>query len=271
MRSRPLVSNAVTRAEVDILVPFFGCYQRLYDLCKSVWYHTKSNRYHLYLIDDCSPNKTYIPAYKNAPHTVIVQNEQQLGFGAALKRGFDAGKSEWVVFMHSDCKIETPHWLSELLTIFFKIPNVAMVSPLTDNPGVDNPHLIGKKQEIRGNYILEKGYLPLYCGLSRRDIYEQIGGFIKPYPFRYYEDEELAYRMRAYGIKQVVSGTSWIHHVGAGTTGPLLRAQENRLYDGPDYRKIIESNREKCIADLRALQIVGVNRNLELPNTKKTV
>lgn len=242
----------ITEAAVDIIVPFVGCYQKLYDLCKSIWRNTRSNRYRLYLVDDCSPNKTYVPAFKEAPYTTIVQNDKQLGFGASLKVGFDMGKNPWIVIMHSDCLVETSHWLTGLFRSFFRNPQTGMVSPLTNNPGVDNINFKGNKADPpRQDYVLEKGYLPLYCALCQRDLFSQIGGFIKAYPFRYYEDEELAHRMRRYGLQQVISGSSWVRHYGAATVSSFLKLQEEKRYNGPDYRKIIAENRDRCIVDLK--------------------
>ena len=246
-------ADPVALAEIDLIVPFHGQYQKTYDLCKSIWHNTKSNRYHLYLVDDHSPNKTYIPAFQKAPHTTVIQNKTQLGFGASLYEGFEKGKSPWVLFMHSDCLVETADWLTALLITYFKNPKTAMVSPRTNNPGVEDERLKADKGTRQPDCVLEKGYLPLYCALCPRQLFGQIGGFIKPYPFRYYEDEELGHRIRAYGLKQVVSGTGWIFHHGAATVSTFLKQQETRRGTGPNYKIMIEENRARCIADLKLL------------------
>lgn len=254
LKARPLVSNPATEAKVDIICPFYGQYQKLMDLCKSIWYHTRSNRYRLYLVDDCSPNKTYIPAFKDAPYTTIIQNAQQRGFGGSLLEGFNAGQNDWVVFIHSDCVIHSAHWLEELLHSHLRNPKAGIVAPRTNNPVVEDRRLQAERQDPpRNDVVLEKGYLPLYCALCRRDVFHRINGFVKQYPFRYYEDEELAHRMRAYGFDQVVSGKSWVYHHGGATVGALLKLQEGETYHGPDYRKIIEENRLRCIQDLKGL------------------
>jgi len=240
-------ADPVTMAKIDIIVPFHGQYQKLYDLCKSIWYNTKGNQYHLYLVDDCSLNKTYLPAFQKAPNTTVIQNDQQLGFGASLHKGFEVGRNEWVVFLHSDCRIETSDWLSGMLLTYFKNPHTAMVSPRTNNPGTDDLRLKSEKGIHQSDCVMEKGYLPLYCALCSRQLFSEIGGFVKPYPFRYYEDEELAHRIRACGLRQTISGNSWVFHHGAATVSSLLK-------QGNKYKGVIEENRERCIADINAFK-----------------
>jgi GT2 family glycosyltransferase len=245
-QARPLVSNELTQAKVDIVLPFHGQYQRVHTLCQSIWRHTKSHNYHLYLVDDNSPNKTYALAYKKAPRTTVIQNEKQLGFGGALQHGFESGKNEWVVFIHSDCNIESGNWLQDLLISHLKNPKAGMVSPRTNNPGIDDSRLQASKTDPPSeDIVLDKGYLPLYCALCRRDLFPQIGGFIKAYPYRYYEDEELSYRIKAHGLVEIVSGRSWVYHYGAATVGPLLKT--NKI-----SQQMIEENRMKCVADLKS-------------------
>ena len=248
--ARPLVSNIMTQARVDIIVPFHGQYQRLHTLCQGIWRHTKSHNYRLYIVDDNSPNRTYAPAYREAPRTTVIQNDKQLGFGGALQKGFEAGKNEWVVFVQSDCAIEYANWLQELLISHLKNPKAGMVSPRTNNPGVNDPRLKANKTDPpTQDVVLDKGYLPLYCALCRRDLFSKIGGFVKPYPLRYYEDEELAHRLRMHGLEEIVSGASWIYHYGAATIGPLLKMKR-------EYQTIIEENRNRCISDLQSLKVL---------------
>jgi GT2 family glycosyltransferase len=252
-KARPIERNELTNAKVDIIIPFHGQYKLLHELCQSIWYNTRGIKYNLYLVDDCSPNKGYLNSYKKAPNVTLIQNTEQLGFGASLQKGFEAGKNEWVVFLHSDCKIESGNWLKELLKSYLNNPKAGIVSPKTNNPGIDSKYMQESKFKQTSDYILEEGYLPLYCALCKRDLFNNINGFIKNYPFRYYEDEELYYRLTSYGLQEIVSGSSWIHHQGSATVSSLLKLQETFLYNGPDYKSIIESNRVKCINDIRKI------------------
>ena len=237
--------------KTDILIPFNGQYKKIYELLKSIWLGTKSNPYQIYLIDDCSPNNVYVDGFKDAPHTTIVKNKQQLGFGGALEAGFKAATepSPFVVFMHSDCSIQDPNWLLELLKsyIYLRNQNVGLVSARTNNPGEGaNPLLKSSQSDKNQDVILEKGCVPLYCAICERNLFDTIKGFIKPYPYAFYEDEELANRMRHFGLKQGISGKSWIYHEGGATISNLFKSK-------PHLQQIVYENRNRCIEDLKLM------------------
>jgi len=252
-KARPLGRNPISNFAVDIILPFHGCYDKLYQACKSIWHNT-AHPYRLFLVDDASPNKTYLGAFEKAPNTVVIQNEEQLGFGASLWEGFKEGNNSWVVFMHSDCEVNNLNWLSEMYKTYLNYPKAGIVAPRTDNPVGSDKLKAEKTDKAVPDFVLGKEYLPLYCALCPRDIFLKINGFVKSYPFRYYEDEELAYRMRHYGYQQVVSGATWVKHSGSSTVSSLCRLQDDPIYNGPDYKQIIEENRIRCIRDMQSLK-----------------
>jgi GT2 family glycosyltransferase len=98
--------------------------------------------------------------------------------------------------------------------------------------------------------IIATEFLPLYCAICPRNLFQKIGGFIKPYPYAMYEDEELAYRMKHYGFKQAISGKSWVHHDWGATISAIIKKR-------PDAKKVMEANYEKCLADIKKLSRKG--------------
>ncbi len=255
-KPNPLSQSPFSRSRVDIIVPFHGQYAKVVKLLESIWYITKSNPYLITLVDDASPNDTFIDQLKKAPQLQIIRSEKRLGFGGALEFGFQNTKQPWVCFLNSDCVIEDPNWLIELGRSLLngKEQNIRMVSAKSNNPGSGtDKRLKATRKSIKGkDIVLKDGFLPLYCAMCHRDLFENIGGFIKAYPIGYYEDEELAYRMRHYGFKQAICGQSWIYHEGSGTIKDLIRQD-------PTIKEIVEKNREKCVEDLRRLQNKVVN------------
>ena len=227
---------------VDIIIPYYNECDKVLQLCKSIWANTRQNPYKIYLVDDCSPSKTFIYAFRKAPHTVMIRNDKQLGFGGSLQEGFKVGKNPWVVFMHSDCVIDRPTWIIDLMDSYINLARskVVMVSPRTDDPVIENSILKAPPNaEPIPDVVLKEGFLPLYCALSRRELFKTVS-FIKNYPFRGYEDEEFAFRLRKQGFFQGVSGRSWIQHIGSATVRNI-----------PHYDTVLENNRIQCLKDLR--------------------
>lgn len=247
---------------VDIIIPYHGQYGKVTALIESIFRFTRSNVYHIILVDDFSSNTAFSSNLSKVPNITTVRTPSHLGFGGALKVGFQkseelnaarkaAKKTQhpFVVFMQSDCEIEGQNWLTPLGQALMEMRSqgVMMVSPKTDNPMGGDPRQKGEKFVPGDDAILEKTHLSLYCFLCHRELFGKIGGFLKDYPYGYFEDEELAYRMRMYGYKQAVVGSSWIKHIGQSTIRDLWR-------DKQITRKIMtEDNRKKCIEDIRAL------------------
>lgn len=220
---------------VDVIIPFHGCYDKVAKLVQSLLYLTTTNQFRLCLVDDCSPNSTFIDtAFEVFPNVLTLRNESQIGFGASLQAGVDAlkryGEFPWLVFMHSDCVIEESNWLLSMgqTMLNLKESKVRMVSAMTNNSTGGSLLLQCEKENKRKtDAILEKeDYLPLYCSLCHKDLFNKINGFIKHYPYVGYEDRELAYRMRKYGYRQAVCGNAWVYHEGGATTSYLRRKKQ---------------------------------------------
>jgi GT2 family glycosyltransferase len=236
---------------VDIIVPFYGQYDSVSKLMESLIYHTSIVNFRVCVIDDCSPNVIFHEAaFEVFPNVKVVRNTSRLGFGASLEVGIKTLEKEkkifpWLVFMHSDVVIEDPNWLLFLgqTMLNLKDKGVKMVSATTNNTTTNNPYLEAKSPEKREDIVLENGYLPLYCSLCHRELFNKIKGYVKHYPYMGYEDRELANRMRHYGFKQGISGKSWVRHNGAST----LKAQD------PGIIKIIENNKNLWNEDVKNL------------------
>jgi GT2 family glycosyltransferase len=259
-KSRPILFKPFCRSALDILIPFHAQYERVHALVKSILYSVKSNPYQITLIDDCSENKNFGEEIKKQfsreapsgfkPILQYIRSEQQLGFGGALKLGFDSTNSPWVLFMHSDCLVEDANFMihmgQSLLNWRRNGVPVKIVSARSNNPGDCSSAKAEAKDKGTNDIVLGEETLPLFCAMCNRDLFGTIGGFLKAYPYAWYEDEELVHRMRSKGLLQGVCARAWVRHQGAAT----IKYMWNRK---PETREIMESNRERCLADIRAV------------------
>lgn len=236
---------------VDIVIPFHGQYGKVADLVKSIFRFTFSNSYRIYLVDDCSPNIEFGQSLNSLQWTKCVRSETQLGFGGAMNLGFKQTSNSWIVFIQSDCLVEDTGWLKSLGESLqnLKSQGVRMVSPRTNNPLGDERHEVmkSKKDDMRHDLVLTDVPLPMYCFMVHRELFNRVGGFVKSYPYGYYEDEEFAYRLNKHGYKQGIAGKSWIYHEGQATYKDLWRKK-------PETLNIMEDNRGFCIEDMRSLK-----------------
>ena len=250
-KSRPLEFGPFSRSAVDIIVPFHAQYEKVSELVRSIVVAVKSNPYQITLVDDCSENRNFgeevnkefakIAPSGTSPQVRCVRSETQMGFGGALKLGFDSTTSPWVMFMHSDTLVEDPNFMinmgRSLLNWKKEGVPVKMVSAMSENPNDKIP-------PCDKDTVLKEGSLPMFCCMCHRDLFSYIGGFVKPYPFAWYEDEELAFRMKKSGLFQGICFKSKVRHHGSATIKYLWDAK-------PDTRKTMESNRALCVEDMR--------------------
>lgn len=243
------LTQSDSRVAVDIIVPFYGQYERLCRLVESV------NRvvripHQTHLVDDCSPNQ-HFTAVARASKLTVTRNEKHVGFGASLEVGFLATKSPFVAFVHSDTELMTgclDRMIESLLALREK--KVGMIAARTDQPGPGmDTRLLAKRGDVRDDVILSEGFLPFYCVVAWRHMFQRTG-FIRPYFPVGYEDEEFAYRMRGNGFKQAICGKAWVRHV-EGSTIRALCAEK------PQMVERIEQNRDFCLSDIRKLMVTA--------------
>lgn len=245
-KARPIGNADGFTSNVDIVIPFHGQYHYVIRLLSSLFRYTLSNPYTIYLVDDCSPNTEYIKDMRIFKDVVCIRNETQLGFGGAMKAGFEQTKSPWVVFMNSDCEVEDVNWLKNLgnSAINLKSKGVRMVFPRTNNSLVDDPELQFEKDRFEEDKVFEGEYIPMYCFMVHRKLFTHVNGFIKSYPFGGYEDTEFAYRLKKFGYKQGISGKSWVYHAGGVTCTEVNRRNPESVIE-------MEHNKLRCIEDMK--------------------
>jgi GT2 family glycosyltransferase len=244
-------------SSVDIIVPFHGQYDKVTNLIESIFKFTRSNYYMLYAVDDCSPNDGMLEKMSENARKRNVQNfkamrcSSQKGFAGACQAAYERSKNPYVCFINSDCVIEDIGWLRTMgeTLLDLKTQGVRMVSARTNNPVNGDPAQKGEKGTAVPDTILKPGeFLSMYCFLCHRELFPRCGGFLKNYPYGYYEDEEFAYRMNRHGYKQAVAGSSWVYHEGECTVKSLW-AKSVKI------KKIMtEENMTRCQDDIKALK-----------------
>lgn len=234
---------------VDIIIPFHGQYDHVRRLLSSVLHKTRSNPIWVTLVDDGSPNLGFLETISQAPRTQCIRLEQQSGFGNALRVGYENTEQPYICFLNSDCVVHNGSWLEELGTALLTMreDNVRLVSARSNNPLSDIPELKSECMEAIPNVIVDSP-LPLYCAMCHRELFNRIGGFIKSYPYGWYEDEELFWRMHKHGFRQGIAGRSWVHHEGEATIQYLWKKN-------PAIKQTMLENKERCLQDIRALQL----------------
>ncbi len=243
---RPLSANPFNFCKINIIIPFHGEYNHVCRLVESIWKHTWTNTYNIILVDDCSKNTSLIKNLKEVKTITSIRMEKQSGFSSCVNAALKTLNDDYVCIMHSDVEIQHPNWLSAMGESLLKLKSsgVKMIVAKSDNPLNEHP---GLKAAQRGKTddIVGTDFLPLYCALSHRKLFDKVG-LLAEYPYAWYEDENLYWRMKKQGYKQVICGDSWVHHVGQLTINSLWK-------NDPKIKDVMDSNYEKCVNDIKML------------------
>jgi GT2 family glycosyltransferase len=180
------------------------------------------------LVDDGSNDETESAAL-GVDALVYLRNETNLGFIGSCNRGAEAARGEYLVMLNNDTQV-TDGWLDNLLDTFREYPDTGLAGSRLVYPD-------GSLQECGGmvfsdgsgwnygrgdnpdrpayQYVRETAYCSGACIMIRTDLFRELGGFDEHYSPAYYEDTDLAFRVRRHGLKvRVQPASTVIHHEG---------------------------------------------------------
>src|SRR5690606_37809737 len=155
------------------------------------------------------------------------------GFIAACNDGAALARGETLVFLNNDT-VPQPGWLDALLDTFQAHPRAGLVGAqllypdgrLQEAGGVVfadgsawNLGRFESPDDPRFAYVRDADYVSGAAIAIPRDLFEAIGGFYARYAPAYYEDTDLAFKVRASGHRVLYQPASRVVHVEGVTAG----------------------------------------------------
>jgi GT2 family glycosyltransferase len=200
-------------------------------------------RFELILVDDASGEEAAKELARIAGLRYL-RNASNLGFVDSCNAGAAIARGEFLVFLNNDTEVQ-PGWLDALLRTFRDFPDTGLAGSMLVYPD-------GRLQEAgglvysdgsAGNYgrfadpahpafgfVRETGYCSGAALALPRALFESLGGFAAEFRPGYYEDTDLAMRVRERGLAVRYQPASVVvHHEGlsAGTdTGSGMKAYQ---------------------------------------------
>lgn len=243
--SAPVVINICHWKPVDIIIPFHGQYEKVTRCVSSIISTTPNQEYKIILVDDGSPNEKFLENLTlHNSKTKAIRIESQVGFGSAVNIGLEHSENPFVAIVHSDVYMTSTSWLLNLQRglVRLKDKGVKLVSARTTNVGTSASY-DENLTKLTDTDVIVKSPLPLFCAFFNKELINKIGP-LKPYPYAWYEDEELFWRMRSKNYHQAIVN-SYVEHEGGCTIRELIKK--------PKILKIMENNIELCKNDIKDL------------------
>ncbi|NDY93399.1 glycosyltransferase [Ideonella livida] len=227
--------------DVSIVIPAHNKFATTYNCLASIAAARCQATYEVIVVDDGSKDETLdLPTI--APNVKVVRHEEAKGFVGASNAGGAAATGRYVVMLNNDTEVMAG-WLDELLDPFTRFEGVGMTGAkliypdgkLQEAGGLiwanGQPWNIGRNgnpDDPRYNYTRQVDYISGACVMLPMTLWKELAGFDTYFAPAYYEDTDLAFRVRAKGFKTVYTPFCEVVHYegvsnGTSTSGSGLK------------------------------------------------
>lgn len=199
--------------------------------------------YHIYIVDNASEIEPRDECYKalDLQHHTVAVFTQNAGFPMACNYGVKLGKSPFVLLLNSDCYMK-PGSLQKMVEVISHDKDIGVVGAKLVFPELDyydKARPAGKIQHAGLSYDIQgvpqhifvgwdanhpKANIPCIvpavtgaCLMTRREIWDQVGGFYEGYGLGTYEDIDFCTAVRSIPKKVWYEPTVVGEHMAGGT------------------------------------------------------
>ncbi len=277
--------------EVSVLIPVYGKLEYTLACVKSIADHLPKVSFEVIILDDCSPDDS-VSELRRVKNLQVVVNPENLRFLRSCNHGSKFARGKYIYFLNNDTQVQQG-WLDELLKTYETFPDVGMVGSkliypdgslqeaggiVWDDGSAWNYRIADKAFPGRNgnpdmpefNYAREADYCSGAAILIDKKFFERLGRFDDRYAPAYYEDTDLAFKVREAGKKVIYQPRSLVVHyegvsngtdVGAGMKAYQV-ANKEKFFDR--WKKVLQRDHYKNGENLLRARDKAKHKNLVL-------
>lgn len=254
------ISNKI----IDIVIPVYKDYAITKTCIESVLNSKITFPHELVVINDCSPEPEvarYLEQLATEHKITLLQNTENKGFVHSVNRGMKLHLDRDILLLNSDTCVAN-NWLDRLRNCAYADPNIATVTPFSNNATICSYPKFCKSNELPSDYDLEaldqlfaetnnNAFVQIptavgFCMYIKRDALNAVGFFDEErFGKGYGEENDFCLRAEKNGWKHVIACDVFVYHEGSVSFGDSKneRIEQagkiiNSLY--PNYRANVQ-------------------------------
>jgi len=244
--------NFYQNPKISIIIPVYNQINFTLNCLKSICSSINYTNYEIIIINDGSTDKTneYLKEIKNLK---IITNSENLGFIKSCNLGAYEAKGDFLYFLNNDTKIKD-YSIDELYHTFSNLRNVGLVGSKLIYPNNKLQEAGGiiwndascwnygnrkDKDHVKYNYARDVDYCSGASIMIQKKLFLELGMFDNYFAPAYYEDTDLAFKVRKKGLRVIYQPLSEVIHFEGVTSGTDINSGVKQ------YQKI---NKEKFFA-----------------------
>ncbi len=215
----------IDNPDVSIIIPVHNKFELTYHCLASLIFSHNEASFEVIVVDDCSTDKTTEISDVVGNVRVIV-NETNLGFLRNCNKASALAKGQYIVLLNNDTEVGN-RWLDEMLDVFKRFEKVGAVGAklvypdgklqeaggvVWDNGQPWNMGRDGNPFDPEWNYVRQCDYLSGAAIMLPASVWKEVGGLSDEFAPAYYEDTDLAFKVRAAGYRTVYSPHAEVIH-----------------------------------------------------------
>jgi GT2 family glycosyltransferase len=252
-RERPVLHfPAVQQPDVSIIIPVHNKFEVTYHCLASLLLAPNLATFEVIIVDDGSSDAT-VDLAERVKGIQIFRHDVSQGFVHSCNAGGELARGRYIVMLNNDTEV-TLGWIDELIHVFEHFDGVGMAGAkllypsgtlqeaggiVWNNGAPWNYGRDGNPHEPCYNYTRQVDYISGACIMLPTPLWRELGGFDEDFAPAYFEDTDLAFRVRERGLKTVYTPFSQVIHFEGISSGTSITSGTKRYQqiNEPKFKK----------------------------------